>query len=89
MSAWWWWHRQPRQQVSRVSVPAAAATHGNPEGHVRSQAGGPAARAGRTRGLLWPLVRKRLGHLAVHGAGAGRTAGGRARLLRRGESTGL
>lgn len=85
----WWWHRQSWQQVSWVPIPAAAATHGNPEGHVRFQASRPAAGAGSTRGLLWPLVRKCLGHLAMHGAGAGRTAGGRARLLRRKESTRL
>lgn len=77
--------RQPGQQVARVPIPAAATAHGDPEGHVRAEACGPAAGARR---LLRPPVRVRLGHLAVHGAGAGRAGGGRAGLLRRGDGTG-
>jgi hypothetical protein len=81
------WPRQPRQQVPRASVPAASAAHSDSEGHVRAEASEPAA--GRTRGLLGPLVRECLGHLAMHGEGAGRTARGGARLLRKGDSTGV
>lgn len=68
---------RPGQQVARAPVPAAAAAHGDPEGHVRAEARGPAAGARSAGGLLRPLVRVRLGHLAVHGAGRGALLGSR------------
>lgn len=81
------WRGRPGQQVTRVPIAATATAHGNSEGHVRAEACGPTARTRRAGGLLRPLLGARLGHLAVHGAGAVRTSGGRAELLRR-DSTG-
>lgn len=71
---WRWRCGWPGQHLPRGSIPAAA--HGDPEGHVRAEARWPATRTGTgtrgARGLRGPLVRVRLGHLAVHGAGPGR-----------------
>lgn len=50
-------HRRPGQQVTRGPIHAAAAAHGDPEGHVRAaEASGPAAWTRSAEGLLRPLV---------------------------------
>lgn len=49
--------RRPGQQVTRAPIHAAAAAHGDPEGHVgAAEASGPAAWIRSAEGLLWPLV---------------------------------
>lgn len=73
---WRWRCGWPGQHLPRGCIPAAAAAaaHGDPEDHVRAEARWPATGTGTrgARGLRGPLVRVRLGHLAVHGAGPGR-----------------
>lgn len=50
-------HRRPGQHVTRAPIHAAAAAHGDPEGHVRAaKASGPAAWTRSAEGLLRPLV---------------------------------